>query len=101
MKIFHEMKHLPSVMGAALYAYERMLKPDGWVLDSLYGGYNSQYIAKPGDPRQFHFRWRGKDEVEVWSAVRKGRLLLVMRDAMDVARLLVIVQRPKATPKIP
>ena len=77
-----------------LWAYQRELKKLGWELDSKLGGYNSYYLHKDGDPREWHFRWwRGLKGVAVNDAYRMGRPLGVLKTEGDVARFLVIVGR--------
>jgi hypothetical protein len=57
MNLDHEFNHLPRAAIFLHWGIERVLRPEGWQLESIRGGWNSFYLYKPGDKRQFHFRW--------------------------------------------
>ena len=92
--VLHEIQHMPPVAAQLLWAYERALKPLGWQLDSLRGGYNSYCLHKPGDSREWHFRWtRGSSRIVVLDAYRNGRKLGEIQTDGDVMRFAVVVSR--------
>jgi hypothetical protein len=89
---------MPEPALCLLWGIERVLRPLGWTLRSIKGGYNSFVLEKPGDPREFHFRWWKEthpDSVMVIDGYRNGQLLGELTSVGDVGRFLVMVSRTK------
>ena len=100
MNLRHEMKHMPEAATWLHWAIERVLRPNGWVLRPIRGGYNSFCLSKPGDARQFHFRWWRSypDRVFVLDRYHRGRKLGALRTLDDVTRFVVAVDRGRRWP---
>jgi len=94
--VLHEIQHMPPVAAQLLWAYERALKPSGWKLISGRGGYNSYFMRKDGDPREWHFRWvRGSSRIAVFDGARMATKLGEIHTDGDVMRFVVVVTRTK------
>jgi hypothetical protein len=58
----HILKNMPPVAGKLGVSYVMDLEPDGWKVGNVKGSYNSYFLYKNGDSRQFHIRWYKSDK---------------------------------------
>jgi hypothetical protein len=93
MNLLHEMNHMPPVAAKLLWAIERVLRPAGWELASVKGGYNSYVLRKVGEAREYHLRWRRRNEIDVLDSWMYGRVIATVRDNdAEIARFVVGVK---------
>lgn len=101
MNLKHEMKHMPESAVWLHWAIERVLRPKGWELKSIRGGPNSFVLTKPGDDRQWHFRWwrSSPDTVWVHDSFGGGTKLGGLRTKDEVTRFVAALATGRKWPR--
>ena len=100
MNLRHELEHIPRIGLQLMWAVDRFLRPDGWVLESKRGGYNSYFLAKDGDKRQFHFRWERTrpNTVQVYDRYYLGKRIGQIDSVPGIMRFVIATRNGRRWP---